>query len=97
MFVVIFRAQPAKQDEQYTETVNKMRQLALEHYGCLDFIAISEGEQEIALSYWESEDAIKLWKNDTEHILAQQQGRKTWYKSYTVQVAEIKREYRYQG
>ena len=47
------------------------------------------------MSYWENEEAIKKWKRDSEHTLAQESGRSTWYESYIVQVVEIKREYKY--
>ncbi|WP_415900747.1 antibiotic biosynthesis monooxygenase family protein [Neptuniibacter sp. QD48_11] len=93
MYAVIFRANTGKQDEQYLETVARMRQLAFEKYGCLDFVAVTEGEQEIAISYWESEADILAWKKDPEHHLAQQQGQKDWYRAYTVQVVKIEREY----
>ncbi|TDR75022.1 hypothetical protein [Photobacterium lutimaris] len=52
MFAVIFRAKTGNQDSQYAEMVAVMRELAFEKYGCLDFIAVTEGEQEIAMSYW---------------------------------------------
>ena len=93
MFAVIFKAQPAQQNEEYNVTVSKIRELAFEKYGCIDFVAATEGDQEIAISYWDSEESIRQWKNDSEHKLAQQQGRNKWYQSYTVQVVEIKREY----
>jgi heme-degrading monooxygenase HmoA len=93
MYVVIFRAQAGHQDETYSQTVARMRDLAFENYGCLDFVSVSEGDQEIALSYWESEAAITAWKNNAEHLMAQEKGRTKWYRSYTVQVAKIEREY----
>ena len=95
MFAVIFRAKSGIQGAQYGETVERMRELAFEEYGCIDFVAVTEGEQEIAISYWESEEAIKLWKSNAEHTIAQELGKSKWYESYTVQVAEIKREYKY--
>ena len=97
MFAVIFRAKPGVQDEKYSETVTRMRELAFDKYGCIDFIAVTEGDQEIAISYWDSEESIKKWKSDSEHTLAQQQGRTKWYESYIVQVVEIKREYIFNG
>lgn len=97
MFAVIFRAKPGIQDDEYGKTVTKMRELAFEKYGCLDFVAVTEGDQEIAISYWESEEAIKNWKSDPEHALAQGIGRSKWYESYSVQVVEIKREYTFNG
>ena len=95
MFAVIFRAKPGIQDEEYGKPVSRMRELAFDKYGCLDFIAVTEGDQEIAISYWENEESIKKWKSDSEHTLAQESGRSKWYESYIVQVVEIKREYKY--
>lgn len=97
MYAVIFRAKSGLQDAQYGKTVAGMRELAFERYGCLDFIAVTDAEQEIAISYWESEDAIRAWKSDPEHALAQEYGRAMWYESYIVQVVEIKREYKFGG
>lgn len=93
MYAVIFKAQVGQQDEQYQQSVARMRELAFAKYGCLDFIAVTEGEQELAISYWPDQQSIQKWKQDTEHTLAQQFGRDKWYQSYTVQVVEIKREY----
>lgn len=95
MYAVIFRAKFGAQDDEYEKTVARMRELAFDKYGCLDFIAVTEGEQEIAISYWENVEAIREWKSDFEHALAQEVGRSKWYESYIVQVAEIKREYKF--
>ena len=97
MFAVIFRAKTGNQDSQYAEMVAVMRELAFEKYGCLDFIAVTEGEQEIAISYWETEADIQRWHQDCQHAVAQQLGRDKWYQSYTVQVVEIKRQYSFEG
>ncbi len=94
MFVVIFRAKVRSTDNEYTQVAARMRELALTQFGCLEFTAITEGPDEIALSYWPSEGHIRAWKTHSEHVLAQQLGRERWYESYTVQVAEVTREYR---
>ena len=94
MFVVIFRAKVRQFDSEYTQVAARMRELALGQFGCLEFTAVTEGTDEIALSYWPSEDHIRAWKAHAEHVLAQQLGRAHWYDAYTVQVAEITREYR---
>lgn len=93
MFAAIFTAVTAQLDKQYDLTVAKMRELAFAKYNCVDFNAVSEGENEIAISYWHSLEDIKRWKSDPEHALAQKQGQKHWYKSYKVEVVEIKRAY----
>ncbi len=93
MFAVIFKAKVGEQNQHYLDTVAIMRDLAFEQYGCIDFIAASEGEQEIAISYWQSEDDIKRWHQDSKHSVAQKLGQDKWYASYTVEVVEVKRKY----
>lgn len=93
MYAVIFRARAGQQDPHYFETVNKLRELAFEKYGCLDFVAVTEGEQEIAISYWPDETSIHNWRMDAEHQIAQKLGQEKWYQSYSVEIVEIKRRY----
>ncbi|MBI1889938.1 MAG: antibiotic biosynthesis monooxygenase [Burkholderiales bacterium] len=94
MYVVIFRAKTRVLDDEYFKVAERMRELALNQFGCLDFQSTSEGDQEISLSYWPDEHSIRAWKTHSEHVLAQQLGRERWYESYIVQVAHIAREYR---
>jgi heme-degrading monooxygenase HmoA len=94
MHVVIFRAKVRQLDEEYSRVAGRMRDLALAQFGCLEFHAVTEGEDEVALSYWPDEQSIRAWRNHPEHVLAQQAGRDRWYVSYSVQVAEMTREYR---
>lgn len=93
MYVVIFRARVRAFDAEYAQTAARMRDLALSQFGCLEFHAVSEGDSEVALSYWPDEASIRAWRAHPEHRLAQQAGRERWYASYTVQVATITREY----
>ena len=93
MYAVIFRAEIASLDEAYTATAEKLRELALTRYGCREFCSYMEGSREIAISYWDSEADIVAWKNDLEHLAAQNRGRARWYRSYSVQVVEVVREY----
>lgn len=96
MYIVIFRAKARSLDAEYAKVAARMRELALGQFGCLDFQSVSEGDQEISLSYWPDEASIRAWKSNAEHMLAQQLGRERWYESYIVQVAQIHREYRYE-
>ena len=93
MYAVIFRAEIAVLDGEYVEMAERMRQLALSEYGCREFTACTEGQREIAISYWDSQEQIRAWKQDSEHLQAQDRGRSKWYTSYTVQVMEVVREY----
>lgn len=93
MLVVIFRARIRSLDAEYSAVAARMRELALREFGCIEFHAVTEGRDEVALSYWPSEDAIGAWKAHPEHLLAQEAGRSRWYESYSVQVAAVTREY----
>ena len=93
MFVVIFRAEIDAIDEEYVAVASRMRDLALSEFGCIEFVSATEGTSEIALSYWPDEESIRAWKAHPEHVLAQRAGREKWYKSYSVQIAKIDREY----
>ncbi len=94
MFVVVFRAEIRKSDSDYAEMSARMRDLAMNHFGCLEFHSVTEGQNEIALSYWPDEKIILAWKENSEHLIAQRLGRDRWYSSFSIQVARITREYR---
>jgi heme-degrading monooxygenase HmoA len=93
MYAVIFRAKIAGLDEEYSRVAERMKELALGEYGCTEFVSVTQGSEEIAISYWENEDQIRKWRSNSEHLLAQELGRSKWYASYTVQVVEVIREY----
>jgi heme-degrading monooxygenase HmoA len=93
MYAVIFRAKLAHGDDEYFQTAKHLRELALGKYGCLEFVTMTEGDEEIAISYWENETQIMYWKKDPEHVRAQEKGRALWYKSYSVEVCKVERAY----
>jgi heme-degrading monooxygenase HmoA len=95
MWVVIFRAKMHLVDDEYARVAQRLRELATGTCGCLDFIAVNEGSDEVALSYWSSQESIRAWRSHSEHVLAQELGRDRWYESYVVQVAHIERDYRW--
>ncbi|NND66665.1 MAG: antibiotic biosynthesis monooxygenase [Halioglobus sp.] len=93
MFAVIFRAAINELDDDYEATAANLRDLAMAQYGCVDFVSHSDGEHEIAISYWQSEAAITSWRADPVHREAQQRGKEQWYKGYSVEVVRIERAY----
>lgn len=93
MYAVIFRATIRELDSQYLDMAERMRELAINEYGCIEFTACTEGDKEIAVSYWPSLDSIKKWHQNSEHKEAQALGKSKWYASYQVQVTEVIREY----
>jgi len=97
VYGVIFRAVIRELDQEYLDLAEQLRNLAIETYGCKEFCAYTEGDQEVAISYWDTEEQIKNWKLDPLHQQAQQLGSEKWYESYQVQVVEIKRQYAGRG
>lgn len=93
MYAVIFRATIKTLDDRYSEMAGNLRTLAMADFGCIEFISLTEGDQELAISYWPDEASIQRWKQDSDHLIAQQLGKKDWYQHYQVEVVEIKRRY----
>jgi len=94
MYAVIFRAEINKIDNEYLSIANTMRELALSEYNCIEFTSSTEGNKEIAISYWKSKQDIKAWKENEKHKKAQEAGKAKYYKSYKVQIVEIQHEYK---
>ena len=93
MYAVIFTAEIAEIDEQYFSMAKKMRDKAISEYNCIEFTSVCEGGQEIAISYWPDRGSIRLWKEDAEHLVAQNLGIRKWYQSYAVKVVKVEHQY----
>ena len=93
MYAVIFKAKTKKLDNNYFKMANHMRELAINEYGCVEFTAVTEGSDEIVISYWESLEQIQKWKENSEHLVAQKLGQEKWYEDYTVEIVEVISKY----
>lgn len=93
MYVVIFRATVRDLGGDYGATARAMRDRAIGEFGCTAFVSATEGEQEIAISYWPDEASIRRFRADLEHRAAQERGRSTYYRAYAIEVAKIERAY----
>lgn len=91
-YAVIFTTLKNEDDTGYTEMALKMEQLAKEQQG---FMGLESARNKIGItvSYWESLEAIANWKNNSEHLLAQQKGISDWYKWYDIKICKVEREY----
>lgn len=92
-YAVIFTAEIRQLDAEYSLTAARLRQLAMEQYGCTEFAAYTEGNKEIAVSYWPSLETLQAWKDNPEHRRAQALGYSRWYSSYEVAVVQVLRRY----
>ncbi|MCB1173439.1 MAG: DUF4188 domain-containing protein [Leptospiraceae bacterium] len=88
-YTVIFRATLDHLDDDYVQMAANLRQLAMEKYGCLDFISFSAGGQEVAISYWQSMEHIRSWSRDPVHRQAKERACDSWYHSWQLQICKI--------
>jgi heme-degrading monooxygenase HmoA len=81
-------------DEGYAAMAERMMALAAVQPGYLGAESARGADGlGITVSYWESEQAIAHWKQNTEHLAAQESGKLTWYAHYQLRVAKVERSY----
>lgn len=90
---VIFTTTRSSDTSGYAEMDARMEALAAEQPGYLGIESVNEASKGITVSYWETSDAARAWKHNTEHLDAQQIGRGRWYESYSLRVATVERDY----
>ncbi|WP_319502051.1 antibiotic biosynthesis monooxygenase [uncultured Draconibacterium sp.] len=90
-YAVIFTTQRTTIDEGYTEMAQQMLELAKQQPGFLGEESARE-ELGITISYWDSQEAIKNWKQNAKHLQAQKLGKEKWYKKYKLRVALVERD-----
>ena len=80
-YAVIFTSLWTEGDNGYGEMAEKMVQMASEQPG---FLGVESAREElgITVSYWNSLEAIKNWRENAEHSLVREKGRKSWYSSF---------------
>ena len=91
-YAVIFTSLRTEVDDGYAEMAHRMAELAARQPGYLGFESTRDGLG-ITVSYWESLETIKNWKQQTEHLVAQQKGRDVWYSAYKIRICRVEREY----
>jgi heme-degrading monooxygenase HmoA len=91
-YAVIFTSLRTPDDNGYGAMAEKMLALAAEQPGFLGVESARDGLG-ITVSYWSDPDAIRHWKNNAEHLLAQQLGHEKWYAAFKTRVARVERDY----
>ena len=91
-YAVIFTTTLTENLEGYYEMAVRMEELAKQQKGYLG-IESARADIGITISYWESLEAILLWKNNVEHTEARNLGREKWYKKYQLRICKVEREY----
>lgn len=94
-YAVIFTSVSTETNEGYSEMAEEMESLAQKQEGYLGMES-ARNEIGITVSYWKNLESIKKWKQNLDHLEAQRKGRTSWYKSYTVRIALVEREYSFE-
>lgn len=70
----------------------KMVELASQQKGFLGVESARDNELGITVSYWDSLNAIKNWKENSAHKVAQDRGKTEWYKNFSLRVCKVERD-----
>jgi heme-degrading monooxygenase HmoA len=93
-YAVIFTSERTEGDHGYGEMADKMVELASKQPGFLGMESVRDATGlGITISYWDSLEAIKLWKENAAHKVAQKKGKQMWYKRFALRVCKVEREY----
>jgi heme-degrading monooxygenase HmoA len=96
-YAVVFTSLRTGIDDQgYAATAERMVQLASEQPGFLG-VESARGTDRlgITVSYWDSLESIRRWREHAEHRLAQCDGKAKWYASYRLRVCRVEEEIRF--
>lgn len=91
-YAVIFSNLRTEIDEGYSETASEMVRLAELQPGYLGHESVRDGLG-ITVSYWASLEAIRNWKQQTDHLVAQRMGQEKWYTAYKTRICLVERDY----
>ncbi len=91
-YAVIFISIRTEGENGYNEMSQQMDDLAKQQPGYLG-IESARNETGITVSYWKDLESIKQWKQQADHLIAQQKGIKDWYSKYKVRICKVERDY----
>jgi heme-degrading monooxygenase HmoA len=91
-YAVIFTSQRTDGDRGYEKMAGKMVELASQQKGFLGVESARDEALGITVSYWESLEAIRSWKEHSAHQVAQRKGKTEWYKNFALRVCRVERD-----
>ncbi|WP_439487407.1 antibiotic biosynthesis monooxygenase family protein [Algoriphagus sp.] len=91
-YAVIFSNIRTDIEDGYKETSMEMVTLATQQKGYLGHES-ARNDLGITISYWDSLESIRIWKQQTDHLLAQRMGREKWYSAYKTRICVVQRDY----
>ena len=93
-YAVIFTSLRTNINEGYNDMTDLMVELAKQQEGYLGHES-ARNEIGITISYWKSLNAIRQWKENAEHLLAQKLGKEKWYTHYKTRICLVEKDYEF--
>ncbi|MFY3790399.1 antibiotic biosynthesis monooxygenase family protein [Ureibacillus sp. MALMAid1270] len=88
-YAVIFASQRTEGDNGYGKMADKMVELASQQKGFLGVESARDEGLGITVSYWDSLEAIRDWKEHAIHKIAQEKGKTEWYQNFSLRVCKV--------
>jgi len=92
-YAVIFRSEDGENREGYAEMDAALLEAVRGQPGFRGIESLGAGGRSITISYWDSLEAIRAWREFALHREAQAAGRAGWYRRYRIEVCRIERGY----
>ncbi|PFE06235.1 antibiotic biosynthesis monooxygenase [Bacillus cereus] len=93
-YAVIFTSQLSQDTTDYDDVAEEIEKRAKEQPGFINVESVRDTSGfGITISYWESLEAIKQWKDNAAHTIARQRGREQWYEQFHVRICLVEKEY----
>jgi heme-degrading monooxygenase HmoA len=98
MFVILFRTRLTPEAGPDYEAKNaEMEALVRDSPGFVDVKSyVAEDGERLSVVWWRDAESLAEWRDLAPHRVAQETGRRKWYQSYTLEVAEIARTSRFE-
>lgn len=91
-YAVIFSSTRTEGDNGYAQMADQMVALARQQPGFLGVESVRGPQGHgITVSYWDSLESIRNWKEVAAHKAAQLKGREVWYSEFATRVCKVER------
>ncbi len=96
-YAVIFTSTLSASDIKYQEMNDALYSALAKQKGYISHQSFrNEQGMGCSISYWESLEDLKKWKELPLHLKAQQMGREKWYENYQVKICRVEKEYEWE-
>jgi heme-degrading monooxygenase HmoA len=91
-YAVIFTSIRTIGENNYDEISAEMAKLSGEQAGFLGMEHAASNGLSITVCYWNSLEAIAVWRENSAHKLAQQKGYEEFYEAFATRICKVERD-----